>query len=71
MPEEFDTNKIKNEYFVVPSEALRQLPEIYGGRYGGRYGEPVGATVNRWAAKWVKISENSWRISNETTDHLK
>ena len=45
VPEYVGTKKIRNEYLVVSSEVLRQLPEIYGGRYGGRYGEPVGCEV--------------------------
>ena len=35
----------KNEYFVVSSEVLRQLPETYGGRYGERYGGPLSCKV--------------------------
>ena len=61
MPEHFDANRAKNEYFVVSSEVLRHLPKIYGGRYGGRYGGLLGR----------EVGENSWRISNETTDHFK
>ena len=38
MPELVGTEKLNNEYFVVSSEVLRQLPETYGGRYGERYG---------------------------------
>ena len=47
VPEVFDTNRTKNEYFVVSSEVLRQLPETYGGRYGERYGERYGGPLSR------------------------
>ena len=42
VPERFNINKTNNEYFVVSSGVLRQLPDIYGGRYGGPVGCEVG-----------------------------
>ena len=64
MPEGFDANETKNEYFVVSSVVLRQLPETYGERYGERYGGPLSRKVR-------ETSGSSWRIPNETTNHFK
>ena len=48
VPEGFDANETKNEYFVVSSVVLRQLPETYGGRLKptmGAWTGPLGCKV--------------------------